>query len=163
METLGKLRKEGDRIYIAGKAIEPLFSAIARDDRSFHMTNAGEVWEKLQLQVHVEQSFTNGIGPQLSPAKVTSEYRVSLGPYMMSETDIRLGSKREDGIQLGRQWPLRSAELFLLHESQLIILILGIPTLRPRQIRRCMSSNAPQYCRRRSDRSRVPYLEYTRS
>ena len=76
LETLGKLRREGDMIYAAGKVTEPLFVAIATDERCFFFSNINELWSKLQDQILAEQTCSKAIGPNISPSQVVKEYKV---------------------------------------------------------------------------------------
>ena len=64
-------------LHTGGKVLEPLFAALARDERCFYMINAGELWEKMKWQVQAEQIHTNALGPGLlTPNKIVSAYKV---------------------------------------------------------------------------------------
>ena len=66
-------------LHTGGKVLEPLFAALARDERCFYMLDAAELWEKMKLQVHVEQQCVNALGPgSMSPNKIVSTYKVFL-------------------------------------------------------------------------------------
>ena len=65
-------------LHTGGKVLEPLFAALARDERCFYMLNAAELWEKMKLQVHVEQQYHGAIGPNIPVKDVINHYKVSL-------------------------------------------------------------------------------------
>jgi hypothetical protein len=73
---LSSLRRQGDMVWTPGSVSAPLFSALATDERCFHMTDPHETWEKLQCQLLTEQTYTKAVGPQMSPHKVAETYRV---------------------------------------------------------------------------------------